>query len=96
MGAPREALSGGRAGSAVFSPLGLPEGGVASGGSSFSPGRGSAVVRGGSGLAAGSYRIRRADTPSGYGFSTPSVGYYDLPVSSGQSVSGKNFGAILL
>jgi hypothetical protein len=48
------------------------------------------------GLAAGTYRVRRADTPVGYGFSTPSSGYYDVTLSSGQAVSGKNFGAIKL
>ncbi len=53
VGAPSDAVSGGRDVSAVFSPRGLPDGGVASGGSSFSPGRGSAVLRGGSGLAVG-------------------------------------------
>jgi hypothetical protein len=45
-------------------------------------------------LAAGSYRVRRADTPTGFGFSTPASGFYDVTLASGQTVSGKNFGAI--
>src|SRR4029077_3885990 len=54
VGAPSAAVGGGWGASAVFSPFGLPDGGVARGGSSFSAGRGGAVLRGGSGLAAGS------------------------------------------
>jgi uncharacterized surface anchored protein len=49
-----------------------------------------------SNLAAGTYRIRRADLPSGYGFSVPSTGYHEVTLSAGQQVSGKNFGAIKL
>jgi hypothetical protein len=47
-----------------------------------------------SGLAAGSYRIRRADLPGGFKYSTPSSGYFDIVLSSNQTISGKNFGVV--
>jgi len=46
------------------------------------------------GLAAGTYRIRRADIPSGFKLSVPSSGFYDITLSAGQSVTGKNIGAV--
>jgi hypothetical protein len=46
------------------------------------------------GLAAGTYRIRRADVPGGFKLSVPSSGFYDITLSSGQSVTGKNIGAV--
>ena len=46
------------------------------------------------GLAAGSYRIRRADLPQGYTYSAPASGFYDVTLSTGQKVTGRNFGAI--
>ena len=48
-----------------------------------------------SNLAAGTYEIRRADTPAGYSFSVPASGFYDVTVTSGQAVGGKDFGAVL-
>ena len=46
------------------------------------------------GLAAGTYEIRRGDTPTGFGFSTPASGFYDVVLAGGQNVTGKNFGAV--
>ena len=48
-----------------------------------------------SGLAAGSYQVRRADLPTGYKYSTPSIGYHSVTLTSGQQVTNRNFGAIL-
>jgi uncharacterized protein (DUF2141 family) len=42
-------------------------------------------------LAAGSYRIRQVPL-SGYRATNPSTGYFDVTVSNGQNVTGKNFG----
>lgn len=47
-----------------------------------------------SNLGSGTYRIRRADMPKGYAFSSPSSGYHDVTVSSTQAVTGRNFGVI--
>ena len=38
------------------------------------------------------YRVRLA-TAAGYRVSTPSAGYYDVPITSGLNSTGKNFGA---
>jgi hypothetical protein len=46
------------------------------------------------GLAAGTYRIRRADLPPGYKLSVPSTGFYEITISAGQAVTGKNIGAV--
>jgi hypothetical protein len=46
------------------------------------------------GLAAGTYRVRRADLPAGYTYSTPTGGYHTVTLASGQVASGRNFGAI--
>ena len=46
-----------------------------------------------SNLAAGTYRIRRADLPSGFKYSTPSSGYRDITVTSTQKVTTAHFGA---
>ena len=45
------------------------------------------------GLAAGSYRVRRADLPANYFNTVPAAGYYDIALTSGQVVTGKDFGA---
>jgi hypothetical protein len=45
-----------------------------------------------SGLSAGTYRVRRADLPSAYTYTTPSSGYHSVVLSTNQFVSGKNFG----
>jgi len=47
------------------------------------------------GLAAGTYRVRRADTPAGYTTTTPVGGFVDVTLSAGQAVTGENFGAVL-
>jgi hypothetical protein len=49
-----------------------------------------------SNLPAGSYRVRRADTPAGFGFSVPKSGFHDVTLASNQNVSGKHFGVIPL
>jgi hypothetical protein len=43
-----------------------------------------------SGLAAGTYRVRDV-LPSGWRRTSPSAGYFDVTVSAGQIVTGKNF-----
>jgi hypothetical protein len=45
-------------------------------------------------LDAGTYRVRRADLPAGYTYSTPGSGFWDLTVASGETRSAINFGAI--
>src|SRR5207249_2398315 len=45
------------------------------------------------GLAAGTYRVRRADLPTGYHLTQPSSGYYDITVAAGPIVRGEDFGA---
>ena len=45
-----------------------------------------------SNLAAGTYRIRRADIPGGYTYTVPSSGYYDILLGSGASQGGRDFG----
>src|SRR5439155_1060037 len=44
-----------------------------------------------SGLAAGSYRVREV-LKSGFRRTTPASGFFDLSLTSGQVLSGKNFG----
>jgi hypothetical protein len=44
-----------------------------------------------SGLAAGTYRVREV-AMSGWRWTNPSSGYYNVTVTTGQSVTGKNFG----
>jgi hypothetical protein len=47
------------------------------------------------GLAAGTYRVGRADLPSGYYISTVAGGIYTVNLSSGEIASGIDFGAVL-
>jgi protocatechuate 3,4-dioxygenase beta subunit len=44
-----------------------------------------------SGLAAGSYRVRQYTVPSGYKVSSPSSRYFDITLTTGQNVTGRNF-----
>ncbi len=44
------------------------------------------------GLAAGTYIIRRSDTPAGYTYSEPVSGFYSITLTAGQTVSGKDIG----
>ena len=43
-----------------------------------------------SGLAAGGYRVRQV-VPSGWSIGSPSSGYHDVTLTTGQNVTGKNF-----
>ncbi len=45
------------------------------------------------GLAAGTYVIRRADTPAGYKITDPAAGFYNITLAAGQVVTGKDIGA---
>ncbi len=47
-----------------------------------------------SGLAAGTYIIRRADTPAGYTITEPVGGAYTVTLAAGQVVTGKDIGAV--
>jgi hypothetical protein len=49
-----------------------------------------------SGITAGTYRVRRANLPSGYRFSTHPTGYEDVAVASGANVTGLTFGTTVL
>ncbi len=47
------------------------------------------------GLAAGTYIIRRADTPAGYSYTVPASGFYSIALSAGQVVTGKDIGVVI-
>ena len=47
------------------------------------------------GLAAGTYVIRRADTPAGYTYTDPVSGFYSITLTAGQVVTGKDIGVFL-
>ena len=47
------------------------------------------------GLAAGTYIIRRSDTPAGYTYSEPVSGFYSITLAAGQTVTGKDIGVFL-
>ena len=49
-----------------------------------------------SNLKAGTCRVRRGDLPKGYKLSIPSSGFYDLTLKSGQTLAGKDLGAVLV
>src|SRR6185437_16213012 len=48
-----------------------------------------------SNLAAGTYTVRRADTPGGYSYTEPVAGFYSINLSAGQNVSGQDIGVFL-
>ena len=48
-----------------------------------------------SGLAAGTYRVGRADLPGGYYISSPLGGFFPAAVSAGKTTTGPDFGAAL-
>src|SRR6185312_11965822 len=47
------------------------------------------------GLAAGTYIIRRADTPAGYSYTEPASGFYSITLAAGQIVTSKDIGDVL-